>query len=122
MASKLSEEAKKIITEVHPGFIATASKNGKPSVSPKGSFRVLDDSHVLFVDQGRAHTLTNLRENPQVAALVFNPANRQCCRVWGEAEILESGQLYDTIAAESAARGRTARFVVRVTVKEVETF
>ena len=31
--AKLSEEAKKIIGEIHPGLIATASKDGKPNVS-----------------------------------------------------------------------------------------
>ncbi len=50
--AKLSEEAKKIISEVHPALVATASKDGKPNVSPKGSFRVLDDEHVIFIEMG----------------------------------------------------------------------
>jgi hypothetical protein len=39
--AKLTGEAKKIIGEVGPALIATASKDGKPNVSVKGSFRVL---------------------------------------------------------------------------------
>ena len=73
---KLSEEAKKIISEVHPGLIATSSKDGKPNVSPKGSFRVLDDEHVAFNDSASPQTVANLRENPQVSAIVYDPATR----------------------------------------------
>ncbi len=121
--AKLSEEAKKLISEVHPAQVATAGKNGKPNVSPRGSFRVLDDEHVIFTDAGRLYTLANLRENPQVSAIVLNAATRQGCRIWGKAEILESGDLFNTIAAEAAARrGVTIKYVVRVAVEEVVTF
>ncbi len=120
--AKLTEEAKKIITEIHPAQVATASKDGKPNVSPRGSFRVLDDEHVIFTDQGRLYTLTNLRENPQVSAVVFDPATRKGCRIWGKAEILESGDLFDTIAAAATSAGRTVRYLVKVAVEEVVTF
>ena len=120
--AKLSEEAKKIISEVHPALVATASKDGKPNVSPKGSFRVLDDEHVIFTDQGRLYTLANLRENPQVSAIVFDPSTRQGCRIWGKAEILESGELFDTLSAQAASRGMTVQHIVIVAVEEVVTF
>ena len=64
--AKLSEEAKKIISEVHPAQVATANKDGKPNVSAKGSFRVLDDEHVIFADLNSPRTVANLRENPQI--------------------------------------------------------
>ncbi len=43
--AKLSEEVKKIINEVRPAMVATAGKDGKPNVSPRGSFQVLDDEY-----------------------------------------------------------------------------
>ena len=120
--AKLSEEAKKIISEVHPALVATANKDGKPNVSPRGSFRVLDDEHVIFIEGGRLYTLANLKENPQLSAIVFDPATRQGCRIWGKAEILESGDIFDTITAEFSSRGMTVRHVVKVAVEEVVTF
>ena len=120
--AKLSEEVKNIIREVQPALVATASKDGKPNVSPKGSFSVLDDEHVIFIEGGRLHTLANLRENPQLSAIVYNAATRQGCRIWGKAEILESGELFDTLAAQSAARGMTVQHVVKVAVEEAATF
>ena len=47
---KMSADVKKSIAECGPALIATASKSGRPNVSPKGSLKVLDDEHVVFAD------------------------------------------------------------------------
>ncbi len=120
--AKLTEEAKKIISEVRPALVATANKQGKPNVAAKGSFQVLDDDHCLFVEFGQLYTLANLRENPQLSAIVVNPTTRQGCRVWGKAEILESGDLFNTVAAKFASRGMTVKQLVKGAVDEVVTF
>ncbi len=39
--AKLTEEAKKMIGELKVAMVATANKDGKPNVSPKGSFRAV---------------------------------------------------------------------------------
>ena len=116
--AKLSEEAKKMINEVHPALIATASKKGKPNVSPKGSFRVLDDEHVVFADIASPRTMANLRENPQVSVMVYDAATRKGCRIWGKTEILESGDLVDAFNAEFATRKMKIKGVVKITVEE----
>lgn len=120
--AKLSEEAKKVISEIHPGLVATVSKGGKPNVSPKGSFRVLDDEHVAFNDFNSPRTIANLRENPQLTVIVFDPITRKGCRIWGKAEILDSGDLFNSISAQSTAAGRTLKHVVKVAVEEAITF
>jgi hypothetical protein len=120
--AKLTKEAKKIIAELGPALIATASKDGKPNVSVKGSFRVLDDEHIVFADIASPRTIANLRENPQLSAIVFDPSTRKGCRIWGKVEILDSGDLFDSISAEFAARKMKVKHLVRVTVEEVVTF
>ena len=121
--AKLSEEAKKAIGELGPALVATTSKDGKPNVAPKGSFRVLDDEHVIFADIASPRTTANLRENPQLSAIVFDAATHKGCRIWGKAvEILDSGNLFDTISAEYAPRGMKVEHVVKIKVDEVITF
>ena len=121
--AKLSEEAKKAIGELGPALVATANKDGKPNVSLKGSFRVLDDEHVIFADIASPRTMANLGENPQLSAIVFDPATRKGCRVWGKTvEILDSGSLFDTISAEFAPMGMKVNHIVKVAVDEVITF
>ena len=120
--AKLTEEAKQLITELYPGIIATAGKDGMPNVAAKGSFRVVDDEHVAFADMASPRTVANLRENPQISAMVFNNQPRKGCRIWGKAEILDSGDLFNAISAEYEPKGMKVKHVVKIKVEEVVTF
>ena len=118
--AKLSEEIKTIIAEIRPGIIATASKDGKPNVSAKGSFRVLDDEHVIFADINSPRTITNLKENPYVSALVVHPRTLKGCRIWGKAEILTSGALFDQMNKEFTEKGLKVNHVVKIKIDKVQ--
>ena len=120
--AKLTDEAKRIIAEFGPALIATASKAGKPNVSPKGSFRVLDDEHVVFANIASPRTMANIKQNPQLTAIIFDRSTRKGCRIWGKAEIIGSGDLFDSVSAELAQRGMKVKHVVKVTVEEAATF
>jgi predicted pyridoxine 5'-phosphate oxidase superfamily flavin-nucleotide-binding protein len=115
----LSEEAKKIIAATQPAFVATASKNGKPNVSPKGSFKVVDDQHVAFAEIASPGTIANIRENPQVEVMVFSPDTWGGCRIRGRAEIIESGDLVESFKAQFAPMKMKVRSVVKIAVEEV---
>ena len=118
--AKLSEEVKGMIAEVRPGIIATASKDGQPNVSAKGSFRVLDDNHVIFADINSPRTIANLRENPYVSVLVVHPQTLRGCRIWGKGEILNSGPLFDQMNKEFTDKGLKVNHVVKITVAKVQ--
>ncbi len=120
--TKLTDEAKKMIAEHGPALVATASRQGKPNVSLKGSFRVLDDEHVVFADIASPRTMANLRENPQLTAIVFDSATRKGCRIWGKTEIVDSGELFDSMSAAFAAKKMEVKHLVKVTVEDVVTF
>ena len=119
--AKLTAEAKQAIGTIHPAFVATVSKTDKPNVSAKGSLRVLDDEHVLFADVHSPRTIANIKENQQVAIICLDAATRKSCRIWGKGEIINSGELFDKIAAEMAARKMKVNNLVKVTVEQVET-
>jgi len=119
--TKLTEEAKKAIGEIRPSFVATASKSGKPNVSPKGSLRVLDDEHVVFADVSSPRTIANIKENPQVAVICLNYETRKGCRIWGRGELISAGALYDEFAAKFAGK-KKLNYVVKISADEVETF
>jgi len=118
--SKLSEKVKETIAEIRPGIIATASKDGKPNVSAKGSFRVLDDDHVVFADISSPRTIANLKENPQVSVLVIHPKSMRGCRIWGKGEIIDSGELFDQMSKEFAELNLKVNHVVKITVEETQ--
>ena len=118
--AKLSNEVKTMIAEIRPGIIATASKDGKPNASAKGSFRVLDDNHVIFADINSPRTIANLRENPYVSILVVHRRTLKGCRIWGKDEILNSGPLFDQMNKEFVEKGLKVNHVVKITVDKVQ--
>lgn len=118
----LSAEAKQIIADIHPGLVATADKLGMPNVSAKGSVQVLDDEHVFFADVHSPRTIANLEENPQASVLVLDPATRHGCRIWGRANVLASGELFDRVNSLLAARNMQAKHVVVIRVQNCQTF
>ena len=120
--TKLTGEAKKAIDEIRPSLVATVSRTGNPNVSAKGSFRVLDDEHVVFADIASPRTVANIKENSQVAIICLDAVARKGCRIWGKGQILNSGELFDQLTTEYAEKDMQVKNVVKVAVDEVETF
>ena len=116
----LTEEAMKALGEMRPALVATASREGRPNVSAKGSIRVLDEKSVAFADVASPRTVANLRENPRVSILCIDAAQHHSCRIWGTAEVLTSGPLFDELSRELAGRSMVVKNVVKVTVEECE--
>jgi uncharacterized protein len=120
--ARLSDVAREIINEAHPGWVATADQSGQPNVSAKGSFRVLDEEHVMFADVASPRTIANLTENPLLSAVVYDPLKRRGCRIWGRAEVLSSGELMERVKRELAERKMEAKHVVVIFVDDYMTF
>ncbi len=118
----LSDEAKALIAENTPGMIATACESGKPNVAPFGSFRVVDDEHVMFANVHSHGTLSNVTANPQVCAIVYNPGNRHGCRVWGTATVHTSGEQFDATNAWLGTLKMSCTEIVMVHVDSFVTF
>src|ERR1035441_9956731 len=91
----------KYVQEFFPGkmaWVATATGEGVPNVTPKGSVKVLDDQHVVFADLFSLKTRQNLEQNPKVAVTVIDASTHKGYQVKGTAELLSSGPLYDQMA------------------------
>ncbi|UCC59636.1 MAG: pyridoxamine 5'-phosphate oxidase family protein [Dehalococcoidia bacterium] len=117
---KLTDSIKEKIADIRPGIIATASKDGRPNVSAKGSLRVLDDDHLIFADISSPRTIANLKENSEVSILVLHPKSMRGCRIWGKGEVLSSGDIFDQMTAEFAERDLKVNHVVKITVEEAQ--
>ena len=115
---KLTDKIKETIAEVRPGMVATVGTDGRPNVSAKGSLRVLDDDHLAFADISSPRTVANLKANPAISVLVVHPKSMKGCRIWGRAEVMDSGELFDTMAAEYADRDIKVNHVISITVEE----
>ena len=90
----------------------TASRLGLMMVK-KGNLGAKGD----LAEMGKVHTLANIKENPKVNVLVFNPATRTGMRIWGTAQIVESGYLFDAVRS-AMAQTMKVDHVVKIKVEE----
>jgi hypothetical protein len=82
------------------GWVSTASLNGIPNSTPKGSVRVLDDEHVVFADLFSCKTRENLKVNPHVAVTVVDLKTLKGYQLKGSAEMITAGPLFDEMKAQ----------------------
>ncbi|MFN8522802.1 MAG: pyridoxamine 5'-phosphate oxidase family protein [Chloroflexota bacterium] len=89
------------ITEGSPCLVATATKDGAPSLSYKGSVMVFDSTRLAFWERAHGETLRHIKENPQVAVFYRNRERQLQLRFHGRATLHESGPVRDQIMART---------------------
>ena len=104
------------------GWVATATRDGVPNVTPKGTVKVLDDHHVVFADLFSLKTRQNLEQNPKAAVTVIDPSTHRGYQIKGTAELLSTGPIYEQMAAELKQASATLpapKYVVKISVESV---
>jgi uncharacterized protein len=83
-------------------LIATANKQGRCDVSPKGDapgfVQVLSDKHLAIPDRpgnARLDSIENILENPQIGLLFVIPGTRETLRINGRAMIIQDDEVLD---------------------------
>jgi len=115
----------KYVQDFLPGklaWVATASRDGQPNVTPKGSLKLLDEHHVLFADLFSLKTRKNLEENAKVAVTVVDTATAKGYQLKGIAEVVTSGPLLEETSKqlkESPKGLPPLHHVVKITVESV---
>ena len=103
-------------------WVATASRDGEPNVTPKGTLKLLDENHVVFSDLFSLKTRKNLLENNKVAVTVADAGTAKGYQIKGTAEVIDSGPLFDSASkqlSESPKGLPPLHHVVKVTVEAV---
>ena len=95
--SEMAEFVNNAVAQGVPALVATAGADGQPNLAFKGSLMVWDKDHLAFWERAKGGTLTDLQENPKIAAVYRNREGGKTWRFWGEAELHESGPLRDEI-------------------------
>jgi uncharacterized protein len=95
----LTEDMKRVVREQRTGYVATASPDGNPNLSPKGTLTVWDDDHLVFADLRSPRTIANLRANPRVEVNVVDPIARKGYRFRGTAVVHADGPEFDAVVA-----------------------
>ncbi|HUN21733.1 MAG TPA: pyridoxamine 5'-phosphate oxidase family protein [Anaerolineales bacterium] len=71
-------------------WLATASADGQPNVSPKEVFCTEGDSHLLIANIASPNSLRNIRQNPLVCVSLVDIFVQKGWKLYGSAEIIEN--------------------------------
>ena len=115
----LTKEIKDLIETNRIAFVATVDQNNAPNVSPKSTFSILDDESFVFAEIMSTRTRQNLLKNPRIAIYFYSKEKNMGCQIKGEAEMLNSGELYEEMLEALKYFDRKANYVVKVKVKEI---
>jgi hypothetical protein len=118
----ITEEMREVVEGQRASYVATATKDGRPNVSPKGTLRVLDDQTLVFADLFSEKTRRNLQENPQIAVTVADEKRFVGYQFRGTAELIDKGPLFDAMAEELKNHPMNlpkARYLVKIRVEEI---
>ena len=82
-------------------IVGTASKQGRPQISMKGSVLVYDRTTLAYWERARRSSMDNLGDNPQVVVFYRNPERRINWRFHGAAEVVESGRVREEVMSRT---------------------
>ena len=103
-------------------WVATASPDGVPNATPKGTVKVIDDEHLVFADLFSRKTRENLLKNPKVAVTVIDEKSHKGYQIKGAAELLTAGELFSQVSEElkkAPMKLPPATYVVKINVDSV---
>jgi len=115
----LTKEIKDLIETNRIAYVATVDQNNAPNVSPKSTFSILDDETFIFAEIMSTRTRQNLLKNSKIALYFYSQDKNMGCQIKGEAEMLNSGELYEEMSEALKYYDRKANYVVKVKVKEI---
>lgn len=87
----IDQDMRAIVDGAKLGFVATICADGSPNLSPKGTIRVWDDDHLVFLNQASPNTVANLRRDPRLEVNVVDFLKRRGYRFKGTAELRGPG-------------------------------
>ena len=86
---KLSRPMQDLIRNYNAGAVASIDADGRPAVSPKATFVIVDERCIAFGDIRSPETVANLRERPAVEVCFIDVLARLAVRVRGQAEVVD---------------------------------
>ena len=101
MTGEIGDLINNALADGVPCMVGTASKDGDPQISMKGSVIVYDDGNLAYWERAKRSALDNVRDNPKVVIFYRNPAKRTNWRFHGTATVLESGEVRDEIMSRT---------------------
>ena len=84
-----------------PCVVGTASRDGQPQISFKGSVLVYDQESLAYWERSKRSALENVGENPKVVILYRNTDKRTVWRFYGTATVHEGDAVREDVMSRT---------------------
>ena len=84
-----------------PCMVGTASRDGEPQISVKGSVLVYDQESLAYWERSKRSALENVGENPKVVIFYRNTEKRLNWRFYGTATIHEADAVREDVMSRT---------------------
>ena len=105
MAIELTPEMKALIdnafAEKCPCLLGTASKEGEPNISFKGSMMAFSSHELAFWERSKKGSFAQLKDNPKVVVLYRNQVAGKAWRFYGTVTVFTEGSIRDQVMART---------------------
>jgi predicted pyridoxine 5'-phosphate oxidase superfamily flavin-nucleotide-binding protein len=101
ISGDMKEKINNALADRSPCLVGTASKDGKPQISIKGSVLVYDDGTLAYWERAKRSALENVQGNPQTVIFYRNAGERINWRFHGTATIHESGDIRNDVMSRT---------------------
>ena len=121
----MTAEMQYIMRNFHAGSVATVDSDGRPKVSSKATFLILDHATIAFANIRSPGTTANLKCNPTLEVCFTDILARKAVRVSGAGEVVLISDAPENIRDplqeewDHLANKMSAFIVIIVTVAEI---
>ena len=99
--NEMRELVNRSLADGVPCILGTASKDGHPQISMKGSVMVYDQGSLAYWERSKRSALANVGGNPNVVIFYRNPDQRINWRFYGTATVHESGSVREDVMSRT---------------------
>jgi len=94
----IDDDMKQVVQFQRLAYVATVCPDGTPNLSPKGTTRVWDDKHLVFLDIHSPRTVANIEAGAAVVEVnVVDPIARKGYRFKGPATVVREGEAFEEV-------------------------
>ena len=102
---KIDDEMRQLIdnalAEGSPCMVGTATRDGRPQISMKGSVLVYDQENLAYWERSKRSALENVGENAKVVILYRNTDKRIIWRFYGTATVHEADAVREDVMSRT---------------------
>lgn len=118
VAVQIPEDAAQMIAATGVAYVATVRPDGTPNLSPKGTLKMFDETHLAFADIASPRTMKALAHCPTIDINILDPFARRGYRFRGTARISREAALIKWLT-EGLSEPYPVRAAVMVEVTEI---